>query len=69
MMDRFCKGKEMEERGFLIQGTADKEGQYSFLRTECGTTLYGHLGTVSKRNHTLCPNCGKVIVLEEGEAE
>lgn len=55
------------EKGFLRQATIDNDGEYSYVRTQCGNWLYCHKGTAMKYNHKICPKCGKTIVLQVGE--
>ena len=53
--------KEGFENGYATQGVVDKEGEYSFIRTECKNTWYSIDKNPMRRNGCKCTKCGKTI--------
>ena len=45
----------------LLQGTQDKDGEYSYLITECGTHWFSVNSYPMRRNGCICPKCGKTV--------
>lgn len=51
----------LTEKAYAIQSTIDGEGEYRFLRTECGNTWYSINPDPMRRQNCICPKCGKTI--------
>lgn len=49
------------EKAYARPSITDKEGEYSFLKTECGNIWYSINTNPMKRNGCICPKCGKTI--------
>ena len=52
------------EKAFPRPSTEDKEGEYSYLFTECGNIWYSTTKDPMYRNNCLCPKCGKVVKVD-----
>ena len=56
----------MSKQGIYVTETerpavTDKEGEYSYLFTECGNRWYSTTTNPMYRDGCICPKCGKVI--------
>ena len=51
----------LEEKAYPIQAKHDKDGEYSFLRTECGNTWYSVNTNPKRRDSCICPKCGNIV--------
>lgn len=49
------------ENAYPRQSTTDKEGEYSYLYTECGNWWYSVNTDPVRRNNCICPKCKKVV--------
>lgn len=49
------------EKAYPRQSTADKDGEYSYLYTECGNWWYSVKTDPMYRDNCICPKCGKVV--------
>ena len=49
------------EKAYPRPATTDKEGEYSYLFTECGNRWYSTTTDPMYRDGCICPKCGKVI--------
>ena len=47
------------EKAIPRPATTDKEGEYSYLFTECGNVWYSVTKDPMYRNNCICPKCGK----------
>jgi ribosomal protein S27AE len=53
--------KNEYEKAYPWPSTSDKDGEYSFLRTECGNSWYSVKTDPMLRNGCICPKCGKIV--------
>jgi hypothetical protein len=55
------------EKAYPMKSTKCKEGEYRFLRTECGNSWYSVKTDPMKRDGCICPKCGRTVrvVMEE----
>lgn len=49
------------EKAYPVQSTNDKDGEYRFLRTECGNSWYSIKTDPMKRDNCICPKCGRTV--------
>ena len=49
------------EKAYPRPATTDKEGEYSYLFTECGNRWYSTTTDPMYRDGCICPKCGKVV--------
>lgn len=49
------------ERAYPRPATTDKNGEYSYLFTECGNTWYSTEKNPMWRDNCICPKCNKII--------
>ena len=49
------------ERAYPRPATIDKDGEYSYLHTECGNWWYSTTKDPMYRDGCICPKCGKII--------
>lgn len=49
------------EKAWPRQSNSDKDGEYSFLRTECGNSWYSVNKNPMRRDGCICPKCGKIV--------
>ena len=49
------------EKAYPRPATTDKEGEYSYLFTECGNRWYSTTTNPMYRDGCICPKCGKTI--------
>lgn len=49
------------EKGYPRQGTSDKDGEYSYLYTECGNWWYSVNTNPLRRDNCICPKYGRVV--------
>ena len=49
------------EKGYPRQSTVDKDGEYSYLFTECKNMWYSVNTDPMRRNNCICHKCGKVV--------
>lgn len=49
------------EKAYPIPATGDKEGEYSYLYTECGNKWYSITKNPMYRDNCICPKCRKII--------
>lgn len=49
------------ENAYPGQALCDKEGEFSYLYTDCGNIWYSINADPMFRNGCICPKCGKVI--------
>ena len=52
---------EETEKAYPRPAVTDKEGEYSYLFTECGNRWYSTTTDPMYRDGCICPKCGKVI--------
>lgn len=52
---------KMYERAYPRPTKGDKEGEYSYLFTECGNTWYSTTKNPMYRDNCICPKCRKII--------
>lgn len=52
---------KMYERAYPRPAKGDKEGEYSYLFTECGNTWYSTTKNPMYRDNCICPKCRKII--------
>lgn len=52
------------EKAIPRPATTDKEGEYSYLLTECGNTWYSVTKDPMYRNNCICPKCGKTVLVD-----
>lgn len=58
------------EKAYPQQSTADKDGEYSYLYTECGNSWYSVNTDPMRRDNCICPKCGRIVkVVMEGAYE
>ena len=53
--------KKETEKAYPRQSTADKDGEYSYLYTECENSWYFVSTDPMRRNNCICPNCGRTV--------
>ena len=49
------------ENGYPRRGVGDKEGEYSYIFTQCGNYWYSVNTNHLKRDRCVCPKCGRII--------
>ena len=49
------------EKAYPRPAVTDKEGEYSYLFTECGNRWYSTTTDPMYRDGCICPKCGKII--------
>lgn len=49
------------EKGYARQSTTDKEGEYSYIYTECNNLWYSVKNDPMYRNNCICPKCGRIV--------
>lgn len=49
------------ENGYPRQSVGDKDGEYSYIRTQCGNYWYSVKKNPIYRDNCICPKCGKVV--------
>ena len=55
------------EKAYPQQSTADKDGEYSYLYTECGNLWYSVNTDPMRRDRRICPKCGRIVkIVVEG---
>lgn len=54
------------EKGYPRQSTADKDGEYRYLYTECGNLWYSVNIDPMYRDNCICPKCGRVVKVVMG---
>ena len=52
---------EETEKGYAWPSKTDRDGEYSFLLTECGNSWYSVNTNPMRRNGCICPKCGKIV--------
>ena len=52
---------EEMEKAYAWPSTTDRDGEYSFLLTECGSSWYSANTDPMYRNGCICPKCGKIV--------
>lgn len=52
------------EKAIPRPATTDKEGEYSYLLTECGNVWYSVTKDPMYRNNCICPKCGKTGLVD-----
>ena len=49
------------EKAYARPATTDKDGEYSYLYTECGNWWYSVKTNPMYRNNCICPKCGRTV--------
>ena len=49
------------ENAYARPSTVDKDGEYSYLHTDCGNWWHSVDHNPMHRDGCLCPKCGKVV--------
>lgn len=52
------------EKAIPRPATTDKDGEYSYLLTECGNMWYSVTKDPMYRNNCICPKCGKTVLVD-----
>lgn len=52
------------EKAFPRKATTDKDGEHSYLFTECGNIWYSVTKNPMYRNNCICPKCGKTVLVK-----
>lgn len=53
--------KNETEKAYPQQSTTDKDGEYSFLYTECGNSWYSVNTDPMKQDNCIYPKCGRIV--------
>lgn len=57
----FYNNYKKTERAYPIKSTMCRNGEYRFLRTECGNSWYSVNPNPMKRDGCICPKCGRTV--------
>lgn len=49
------------EKAYPRPAVGDKDGEYSYLFTECGNIWYSTTKDPMWRDNCICPKCGKIV--------
>ena len=60
-MDKYGWMNGETEEAYPRPCTTDKEGEYSYLLTECNNKWYSVTKNPMYRDGCICPKCGKII--------
>lgn len=60
--DMNARSKETEY-GYARQSVRDKDGEYSYIITECDNAWYSVKTDPMSRNNCLCPKCGRRVLV------
>lgn len=52
------------EKAYPRPSMIDKEGEYSYLFTECGNVWYSTTKDPMYRDNCICPKCGKTVKVQ-----